>query len=264
MPFECILDTMKTTKAVELAKWAIRVDRRLVTLRYFKHNQFAGAAEIAKETDRSTQNVSTALKELEDHGLVKKLEAGRKSWKKYSLSELGESVLQSMEKELSTGLFERLADEMSFRYVRDAYRLVVTEPVVVTKDMILHDVIDRIIEEPRTRSAYVVDGRQKLLGMIGLKQMMTAVEGSLTIFDGGKGARAAKRSAPLPFSVEKYMFKPITVTPDDRLISALKKMIEHDLEDLPVVDENGYLIGELNGFEVLLLGTEIMRNQERE
>jgi len=252
---------MKKTKAKDLAKWTIRVDRRLVTLRYFKHNQFAGAAEIAKETDRSVQNVSTALQELEEHGLLNQLEPGRRSWKKYSLSKLGESVLQNVEKELSTGLFERLADEMSFRYVRDAYRLVVPEPVVVTKGMSLHDVIGRIVEDPRTRSAYVVDSRQRLLGMIGLKQMLTAVERSLAVFDKG---RAAKRIAPPPFSVEDYMFMPVTVSPDDRLISALKKMIEHDFEDLPVVDENGYLIGELNGFEVLLLGTEIMRNQERE
>jgi len=254
---------MKTTKAAELAKWAIRADRRLVTLRYFKHHQFAGAAEIAKETERSTQNVSTALKELEEHKLVKQLEPGRKSWKKYSLSEFGESVLQKVEKELSAGLFERLADEMSFRYVRDAYRLVVTDPVVVTKEMNLDDVIDKVIEDPRTRSAYVVDGRQKLLGMIGLKQMLTAVESSLAVFDKARPARAPKRPTVLPFSVEEYMFMPVTVSPDDRLISALNKMIENDLEDLPVVDENGYLIGELNGFEVLLLGTEIMRNQGR-
>jgi len=57
------------------------------------------------------------------------------------------------------------------------------------------------------------------------------------------------------------MVKPVTVSEDDRLLNALEKMMKHGLEDLPVVDENGTLIGELNGFEILLLGSEVMRRQ---
>jgi CBS domain-containing protein len=59
------------------------------------------------------------------------------------------------------------------------------------------------------------------------------------------------------------MVKPVTVTEDDRLLTALEKMMKHGLEDLPVIDDHNTLIGELNGFEILLLGSEVMRRQRR-
>jgi len=237
-------------------------DRRLVTFRSFRHAQYVGASEIASNTGRSIQNVATALKELEARGLVSQLEPGRRTWKKYSLTSVGKSTLDLVERELSAGMFERMADELSFRYVRDAYRLIVSDPIVVTKGMGLYEVVDRVLGDPRTRSAYVVDGQRKLIGMIGLTQMLKAIQGSLSLFDRGRQQTRIKR-APLPFSVEDYMVKPVTVTEDDKLLNALEKMIKHGLEDLPVVDENGVLAGELNGFEILLLGSEVMKRQRR-
>ena len=248
--------------ARETVKWIIMSDRRLVTLRCFGHNQYLGASEIAQETGRSIQNIGTALNELEDRKLVSQLEPGRRTWKKYVLTSVGKSVLELVERELSAGMFERMADELSFRYVKDAYRLIVTDPIVVTKGMGLHDVVDRVLADPRTRSAYVVDDKRRLVGMIGLTQMLAAVQGSLSLFEKGRQPARQKR-VPLPFSVEEYMVKPVTVTEDDRLLSALEKMMRHGVEDLPVVDENNSLIGELNGFEILLLGSEVMRRQRR-
>jgi len=237
-------------------------DRRLVTLRSFRQHQYLGASEISQKTGRSIQNIGTALKELQDRKVVEQLEPGRRTWKKFCLSSVGRTVLDMVERELSAGMFERMADELSFRYVRDAYRLIVTDPIAVTKGMSLYEVVDRVLADPRTRSAYVVDDRRKLVGMIGLTQMLAAIQGSLALFEKGRQQIRGKR-VPLPFSVEEYMVRPVTVTEDDRLLGALEKMIKHGLEDLPVVDENNTLIGELNGFEILLLGSEVMRRQRR-
>jgi len=246
----------------DTVKWIIMSDRRLVTLRCFAHKQYLGASEIARDTGRSIQNVGTALKELEERKVVSQLEPGRKTWKKFGLTSVGKSVLDLVERELSVGMFERMADELSFRFVRDAYRLVVTNPIVVTKGMGLQDVVDRVLADPRTRSAYVVDDKRKLIGMIGLTEMLAAIQGSLSLFEKGRQLPRSKR-IPLPFSVEEYMAKPVTVTEDDRLLTALEKMMKHGLEDLPVIDEHNTLVGELNGFEILLLGSEVMRRQRR-
>ncbi|OGS42726.1 MAG: hypothetical protein A3K67_05965 [Euryarchaeota archaeon RBG_16_62_10] len=246
----------------EIVKCIIRSDRRLVTLRCFGHSQFLGVSEIAQETGRSIQNISTGLKELDAMRIVEQLEPARRTWKKYRLTSMGRTILDSVERELSAGMFERMADELSFRYVKDAYRLVVTDPIIVTKQMRLHEVVDRVLADPRTRSAYVVDDKRRLLGMIGLKQMLTAIESSLTVVDKGR-THPRSRHAPLPFSVEEYMVRPVTVSPDDRLLTALQKMMRSGLEDLPVVDEEGTIVGELNGFEILLLGSEVMKRQSR-
>jgi|GEM_PF-316116 len=247
----------------DTVRWVIMSDRRLVTLRSFRHEQYLGASDIAQVTGRSVQNVATALKELEERSIVEQLLPGRRTWKKYALTSVGKSILESVERELSTGMFERMADELSFRYVRDAYRLIVTKPIVVTKGLALHEVVERVLADPRTRSAYVVDEQGRLIGMIGLVQMLNAIQGSLAIFEKGRTGRSPStvRRTPLPFSVEEYMVKPVTVMENDRLLMALEKMIKHGLEDLPVTDEDGTLVGELNGFEILLLGSEIMRRQ---
>ena len=251
-----------SNEAVETVKWVIRSDRRLIALRGFRHHPHLGAADISQESGRSIQNISTALRELEERGLLEQLEPGRRTWKKYRQTQLGKVVLDTLERELSTGLFEKMADELSFRYVRDAYRLIVMDPIVVTKTMRLHEVVDRVLADPRTRSAYVVDSKRRLIGMIGLKQMLEAIETSLSVFDKNREKSRGKR-ATLPFSVESYMFKPVTVSEHDKLLTALQKMMKHGLEDLPVVDENGVLTGELNGFEILLLGSEFMKRQAR-
>lgn len=246
----------------DTVRWIIMSDRRLVTLRCFTHSQYLGASEIARDTGRSIQNVGTALKELEGRKVVSALEPGRKTWKKFGLTSAGKRMLDQVERELSVGMFERMADELSFRFVRDAYRLVVTNPIVVTKGMGLHDVVDRVLADPRTRSAYVVDDERKLIGMIGLTEMLAAIQGSLSLFEKGRQQPRSKRIS-LPFSVEEYMVKPVTVTEDDRVLTALERMMKHGLEDLPVIDEHNTLIGELNGFEILLLGSEVMRRQRR-
>jgi len=246
----------------DTVRWIIMSDRRLVTLRCFTHSQYLGASEIARDTGRSIQNVGTALKELEGRKVVSALEPGRKTWKKFGLTSVGKRMLDQVERELSVGMFERMADELSFRFVRDAYRLVVTNPIVVTKGMGLREVVDRVLADPRTRSAYVVDDDRKLIGMIGLTEMLAAIQGSLALFEKGRQQPRSKRIS-LPFSVEEYMVKPVTVTEDDRVLTALERMMKHGLEDLPVIDEHNTLIGELNGFEILLLGSEVMRRQRR-
>ena len=211
---------------------------------------------------RNQQRKNLALKELEERKVVSQLEPGRKTWKKFGLTSVGKRMLDQVERELSVGMFERMADELSFRFVRDAYRLVVTNPIVVTKGMGLHEVVDRVLADPRTRSAYVVDDERKLIGMIGLTEMLAAIQGSLSLFEKGRQQPRSKRIS-LPFSVEEYMVKPVTVTEDDRVLTALERMMKHGLEDLPVIDEHNTLIGELNGFEILLLGSEVMRRQRR-
>ena len=246
----------------ELTKWIIRSDRRLMTLRSFRHSQFLGASDISQSTGRSIQNISTGLQELEKRHAVEQLEPGRRTWKKYKLTSLGRSALDSVERELSAGMFERVADELSYKYVREAFRLIVSDPILVTRQMKLHEVVDRVLADPRTRSAYVVDEKRRLLGMIGLKQMLTAVEGSLLIVDKTRPQTRTKR-VMLPFSVEEYMVRAVTVSPEDRLMTALQRMIKHDLEDLAVVDDQGIILGELNGFEILLLGSETMKRQAR-
>ncbi|MBN2110506.1 MAG: sugar-specific transcriptional regulator TrmB [Methanosarcinaceae archaeon] len=81
----------------ELPKWIISVDRRLILLEYLKYHNIAKASDIAHETERSTQNVSRALKEFEDRGLLECLTPDKTTWKRYVLTDMGRKVLEKME-----------------------------------------------------------------------------------------------------------------------------------------------------------------------
>ena len=51
--------------------------------------------------------------------------------------------------------------------------------------------------------------------------------------------------------VEDIMRKTNTVKKTDKLMKALKVMESKGLSDLPIVDKNNMIIGELNGLEIL-------------
>jgi CBS domain-containing protein len=48
---------------------------------------------------------------------------------------------------------------------------------------------------------------------------------------------------------------PVTVRLTDSIRVALRRMVDSGLEDLPIVDSRGALLGELNGQEILLLAS---------
>jgi len=81
----------------EIALWIIGVDRRLITLRAFSKEMALHPSEIAKENNRSTQNISRALHEMEKKGIV--ISLGEKStWKKYLLTNEGKKILGEVKK----------------------------------------------------------------------------------------------------------------------------------------------------------------------
>lgn len=90
----------KITKSAidDLLKWVISVDRRFVLIESMKGHTVVRASDIAHETSRSTQNISRALKELQEKGLIECLTPEKTTWKKYVLTDLGKEILKKLEK----------------------------------------------------------------------------------------------------------------------------------------------------------------------
>jgi len=81
----------------EHVRWIVSVDRRLILIEYMKKHMVAKASEVAQETQRSTQNISHALKEFEDKGLIECLTPSKTTWKKYVLTDMGKTVMEKMD-----------------------------------------------------------------------------------------------------------------------------------------------------------------------
>ena len=85
----------------KLLKWVISVDRRFVLMETMKERSVVKASDVAQQTSRSTQNISRALKELQEKGLIECLTPEKTTWKKYILTDLGKEILKQLDEKYS-------------------------------------------------------------------------------------------------------------------------------------------------------------------
>ncbi|SFM30883.1 hypothetical protein SAMN04488696_0874 [Methanolobus profundi] len=78
----------------ELIAWVFGVDRRIVLAEAMKDQPILKASDIAQETNRSTQNISRALKEFKEQGFVMCLNPEKTTWKRYAITNEGRRLLK--------------------------------------------------------------------------------------------------------------------------------------------------------------------------
>jgi len=80
----------------ELVRYVLGVDRRVFVLKEFEQRPLLQASDIAEDVERSLQNISRALKELEKKEIVSCINPQRRTWKRYILTEVGKQVLNTL------------------------------------------------------------------------------------------------------------------------------------------------------------------------
>jgi len=138
--------------------------------------------------------------------------------------------------------------------VGDIFQVVCGKAVTVRADQSLHDAVRVLLErpEPNSRKLYVVDGQGRLAGIVTLETIMRHIGYYYSVRKPGVMSFFQFLREILKGSAGEIMQKePARVTKEDRVLDALKLMVEHHVNDLPVVDEGGAVVGELNGLEVL-------------
>jgi DNA-binding MarR family transcriptional regulator len=81
----------------EIISWVLGVDRRIVILGSMKNHPILKASDIAQETNRSTQNISRALKEFNEKGFIMCLNPEKTTWKRYTITAAGRELLQKLD-----------------------------------------------------------------------------------------------------------------------------------------------------------------------
>jgi len=80
----------------ELAKWVLSVDRRALVMREVYLNNVIKPSEIAERSGRSVQNISRAIRELEENELIECLTPDKQTWKRYILTVKGRQVFEEL------------------------------------------------------------------------------------------------------------------------------------------------------------------------
>lgn len=135
--------------------------------------------------------------------------------------------------------------------VGELFDTIVSKPATIGEDATLRDAVNAILDSGITRKAYVTDAGGRLKGTITMETLMRHVAHRL-------GARPAGIVSWFRFlrdmgsdAVTDFMAKPAAVTRETRIGEIARRVVEERLNDFPVVDDAGRLIGEVNTFNLL-------------
>ena len=144
--------------------------------------------------------------------------------------------------------------------VKDIRNLITQEASVVKEDDPLLKVAQEIVRDPKTRAVYVVNNENKLVGIIPVIELVQYLyyeyipqEYILYRFPVILSTEATAKDIMLP---------PIYVHDHEDISQALIKMFKNNLKELPVVDDNMHVIGDLNILELIIAWIERVKNAD--
>ncbi len=136
--------------------------------------------------------------------------------------------------------------------------LITREASIVHEDDELLKVAEEIVRDPKTRTVYVVNSEGKLVGLIPVLELVQYL-----YYDSIPMEYIMYRF-PLTLSREPrakdIMLPPVYVKDDESLQSALVKMFKNGLKELPVVDDDMRVVGDLNILELIVVWVEMNRH----
>jgi len=136
--------------------------------------------------------------------------------------------------------------------------LITKEASIVHEDDTLLRVAEEIVRDPKTRTVYVVNDEGKLVGLIPVLELVQY------LYSDSIPMEYIMYRFPLALSSEPrakdIMLPPVYVRDDESLKSAFIKMFKNGLRELPVVDEDMHVIGDLNILELIAAWVEMNRH----
>ena len=126
-----------------------------------------------------------------------------------------------------------------------------TKAATVPIDAHLKDAVEAMVEDSETRKVYVVDSEGKLKGTITLETLLRHAGYRLGVRRTGMTSLLKMLGEISTDKVTEVMNKPVKVLHNEMPVNVTRMMVEHHLNDLPIVDDNNVIIGELNGLDIL-------------
>ncbi len=144
---------------------------------------------------------------------------------------------------------ELLVSDVAAKLVQSASQVRAKAPI--------GDVIDSMLANPLSRKVYVVDEQGRYIGTVNTETILRLIGYRVGVRkDGGISFMRFLKDA-LKEEAGHIMVKGTTVTGDTKLTTALDIMVNEHLNDLPVVDAEGKLLGELISLELFEEGRQL-------
>ena len=137
--------------------------------------------------------------------------------------------------------------------VKSIMNYIIKNPTVVKANEKIENVLKKIIEDPRSRHAYIVDDDGKLIGSLRINNIIAYMFPS-TVFIDEYGSIPV--SSFVDYSNAKYVKDIMNTGPsylfqETTLQEMVQIMLTEKINELPVVDKNLKIVGEANVMELI-------------
>lgn len=145
--------------------------------------------------------------------------------------------------------------------VGEIRKLITVEPIIVLENEDIREIIKTFIDNPVIRAVYVVDKKHILQGIITMQDILKKISldfsslssiYSESSFSGYKIATSHDKSRACDIMDPEFYF----VTDDDPIEKAFNVLFSNNAGEIPVIDKNEKLIGDLNIIELLVLWSQ--------
>jgi CBS domain-containing protein len=135
--------------------------------------------------------------------------------------------------------------------------LMATECNKIQEDELIYEAIKKIASSKKSKIACVIDKEGKLKGLLTPRDVLEELE--VSKFGGIRGRFFAGPEI-LHLLTSKYardiMSAPVSVHVNDGVEEAINTMLDHGFYELPVVDDEMKVIGEISYFDIILSAVE--------
>jgi len=143
--------------------------------------------------------------------------------------------------------------------VSDVQDLFVAEPAKVQKSAKISEVIERMLACPVCSTVYVIDVEGNLVGAVTQTKILELIGFRVGVRENSSVGFMHLLRDTLKENAEQIVIKTKTVKRDTKLSDALRIMIENRITELPIVDDDHKLIGELNSLELFAKGKALFQ-----
>lgn len=124
-----------------------------------------------------------------------------------------------------------------------------TNPAVVAAHATLREVAGKMIEDLRTREVYVRDDKGHFIGVITLRRLARCVFSSE--IPGRQSPTSLLELVSAQTAKDLALRKPAYVHEDDTFERLLAVMFRYDINEIPVVNSEKTIVGNINMLEIL-------------
>lgn len=133
----------------------------------------------------------------------------------------------------------------------------ISSPLIINENEPIEKIAEKFIKSPVNRSVYIVDEAGIFVGYINITLLLNRVLldmiDSSFFFKNGFGDAYSLGKLSKAFLAKDFMrVDDITVLDDDLLARGIKIMNNYNIQELPVVDKDNKVIGDLNMNEIIL------------